>query len=169
MIPLFTACLLTLQSPAEVEGIEPFRVRSELLSDFAGEEVHLEAGVVVPPDLEPGVPICFSIHGLGGSYRNAWTQGARVREWMTEGDYPPMLYVYVDANGPFGHTVFADSACNGPWARAFVEELVPAIEEFFEAGGSPEARFLTGHSSGGWASLWLQVQAPPRTRSTSGT
>ncbi len=58
--------LAPVQLPSSVEHIEPFRVKSELLSEFWGHEVFLEAGVVVPPDLEPGDPVCYQIHGLGG-------------------------------------------------------------------------------------------------------
>jgi pimeloyl-ACP methyl ester carboxylesterase len=41
-----------------------------------------------------------------------------------------------------------------------VKELVPAIEAKFRAIGTPAARFVTGHSSGGWSSLWLQATYP---------
>ena len=148
------------QTPDDVEHVELFRVKSELLSEFWGRAMFLEAGVVVPPDIEPGDPICFSIHGFGGSHRGAWTQGAQLLHWMSIAGYPRMLYVYPNANSAFGHTCFADSVNNGPYARAFVEELVPAVESFFGAGGRPGSRFLTGHSSGGWAALWLQVTYP---------
>lgn len=162
LITLFGALpLLTpVQTMDPVEHIEHFRMKSELLTEFWGREVFLEAGVVVPPDLVPGDPVCFLIHGLGGSHRGAWTQGAQLLQWMSSADYPRMLYVYPNANSVFGHTCFADSVNNGPYARAFVEEFVPAVEAFFGAGGEPRARFLTGHSSGGWAALWLQVTYP---------
>ena len=159
-LPLLAPVQAPVQTPSPVEHIEHFRIQSELLTEFWGREVFLEAGVVVPPDLEPGDPVCFLIHGLGGSHRGAWTQGAQLLRWMSSVDYPRMLYVYPNANSEFGHTCLADSANNGPWARAFVEELVPAVESFFGAGGEPGARFLTGHSSGGWAALWLQVTYP---------
>ena len=162
MIPHAALAALAALAPVQdpVEGIESFRVKSELLSDFMERETFLEAGVVIPPEFEPGDPVCFNIHGFGGSHRGAWTQGAQLRRWMQSADYPRMLYVYPNANGSFGHTGFADSVNNGPWARAFVEELLPAVESFFGAGGSPDARFLTGHSSGGWAALWLQITHP---------
>jgi S-formylglutathione hydrolase FrmB len=59
-----------------------------------------------------------------------------------------------------GHHVFADSGNNGPCGKALVEELIPAIEARFRGIGKPGARFVTGHSSGGWSSLWLQVAYP---------
>jgi pimeloyl-ACP methyl ester carboxylesterase len=162
MSPHVALAALALLAPPQdaAPNIESFRMKSELLSEFHEREVFLEAGVVIPPELEPGDPVCFNIHGFGGSHRGAWTQGKQLRQWMETAGYPRMLYVYPNANGSFGHTGFADSENNGPWARAFVEELLPAIEAFFGAGGSPAGRFLTGHSSGGWAALWLQVTYP---------
>jgi pimeloyl-ACP methyl ester carboxylesterase len=70
------------------------------------------------------------------------------------------LYVVLDPDCRTGHHVFADSVNNGPCGRALVEELIPHIEKTYRAVGKPEGRFVTGHSSGGWSSLWLQVTYP---------
>src|SRR6185295_2710367 len=56
--------------------------------------------------------------------------------------------------------VFADSENNGPVGQALITELIPHIEKTYRALGVPGARFLNGHSSGGWSSLWLQVTYP---------
>ena len=66
----------------------------------------------------------------------------------------------LDPSCRLGHHVFADSANNGPVGRALVEELIPVIEEEYRGLGTADARFVTGHSSGGWSSLWLQVAYP---------
>ena len=66
----------------------------------------------------------------------------------------------LDPGCRLGHHVFADSANNGPVGRALVEELIPVIEEEYRGLGTADARFVTGHSSGGWSSLWLQVAYP---------
>jgi len=71
-----------------------------------------------------------------------------------------MIYVYLSARCPLGHHVFADSVNNGPVGTALVEELIPALEAEYGACGEPRGRFLTGHSSGGWSSLWVQIQHP---------
>jgi S-formylglutathione hydrolase FrmB len=71
-----------------------------------------------------------------------------------------MLYVVLDPSCRWGHHVFADSANNGPCGQALISELIPHIEKQYRAIGEPAARFLTGHSSGGWSSLWLQVAYP---------
>jgi S-formylglutathione hydrolase FrmB len=71
-----------------------------------------------------------------------------------------MIWVVLDPNCRLGHHVFADSANNGPVGQALTQELIPYIEKNFRAVGKPSGRFVTGHSSGGWSSLWLQVTYP---------
>src|SRR5690606_23745056 len=39
-------------------------------------------------------------------------------------------------------------------------ELIPTVDQKYRTIAQATARFLTGHSSGGWASLWLQVNYP---------
>jgi S-formylglutathione hydrolase FrmB len=70
------------------------------------------------------------------------------------------LRVYLDPSCPLGHHVFADSANNGPVGEALIKELIPALDKEYRSIAEPTARFLTGHSSGGWSSLWLQVTYP---------
>ena len=41
-----------------------------------------------------------------------------------------------------------------------IEELIPYIETKYRGIGTGQARFVTGHSSGGWSSLWLQITYP---------
>jgi len=71
-----------------------------------------------------------------------------------------MLRVVLDPQVPLGHSVFANSANNGPVGDALVRELIPEIEKRFRAIPHAYGRFVTGHSSGGWASLWLQGTYP---------
>jgi S-formylglutathione hydrolase FrmB len=78
----------------------------------------------------------------------------------TDVDGTEFLYVVLDPRCTWGHHVFADSANNGPWGQALCEELIPYIERTFRGIGTPGTRFVTGHSSGGWSSLWLQVRYP---------
>jgi S-formylglutathione hydrolase FrmB len=65
--------------------------------------------------------------------------------------------VILDGNCALGHSVYANSDNNGPWSDALITEFIPVLEKKFRANG---ARLLMGHSSGGWAALWLQTQYP---------
>lgn len=161
-LPLLVATALPAQREATANAhVVPFERRSELLSAFWGRDVLMQAVVVTPPDRAEGeaLPVCYSIHGFGGSHRGGLRRGPALVEQMRAG-YPRMVYVFLNAACPLGHHEFADSVNNGPWGRALVTELVPALEAEFAAGGAPHARLLTGHSSGGWSSLWLQITHP---------
>jgi S-formylglutathione hydrolase FrmB len=79
---------------------------------------------------------------------------------MERGERPEMIYVLLDQSCPFGTHEFANSANNGPWGDALVKELIPALERKYRMDGTPSGRLLQGHSSGGWAALWLQVTYP---------
>ncbi|MHC4990593.1 MAG: alpha/beta hydrolase-fold protein, partial [Planctomycetota bacterium] len=65
-----------------------------------------------------------------------------------------------DPDSPLGHHGFVDSPNHGPRGTALVEELIPHLESRFRLVARPEARVVTGHSSGGWTSLWLQLRWP---------
>ncbi len=73
---------------------------------------------------------------------------------------PEMIYVALNAHTSLGHHVFADSANNGPWGTALVEEFIPHLERQFRMDAKPSGRFLNGHSSGGWSTLWVMVTHP---------
>lgn len=152
--------------PPGVEGVTYVAVRSELLSAFRGEEVVLHAGVVAPlgHDAEASYPALYIISGFGGNHLMAGGIGRRQR---TLGPGTPehtlassVFRIVIDADGPHGHTLLADSANNGPVGRAVVEELIPALEARFNLIARPEARLVNGHSSGGWTTLWLATEYP---------
>ena len=44
--------------------------------------------------------------------------------------------------------------------ESLIKELIPAFDEQFRSIANPTSRFLTGHSSGGWSSLWLMTTYP---------
>lgn len=169
--PAAALLLAALALPVHLRAQQPFvesatcklfEQRSPLLSAFQGRDITIRAGVVVPADLreDERLPVVFNIHGFGGSHRSAMRQAPNLVEGMQKGTTPRMLYVFLDASCPLGHHEFADSVNNGPWGTALVTEFVPALEQRFHAFGAPAGRFLTGHSSGGWSSLWLMVSWP---------
>ena len=65
-----------------------------------------------------------------------------------------MIWVFLDHSSiGTGTTEFADSVNNGPWGHALTTELIPTLEKQYRMDAKPQGRFLTGHSSGGWATL----------------
>jgi hypothetical protein len=53
-----------------------------------------------------------------------------------------------------------NSANNGPYGDAIMQELIPYLEKQFRVIAAPYARVLTGGSTGGWEALALQVYHP---------
>lgn len=149
------------------EGVQVVELTSPLLSAFHGRPVVLKAAVIAPPESEavatPGGPryrAVYHIPGWGGSHRNAFVSGRRQVEAMRAGGERGAVHVFLEPAFIHGHPAFANSANNGPWADAFIRELIPHLEQRYGLLSESRARFLTGHSSGGWATLWLQVNHP---------
>lgn len=144
-------------------GVEWFSVRSELLSAFRGTEVILRAGVVLPKnyDATKTYAAVYEVPGFGGNDEGARGAARRRGRGGKDDDLAESAFwIVLDPEGPNGHTLFADSANNGPCGKALVEELIPALEKKFPLIAKPEARMLRGHSSGGWSTLWLATEYP---------
>ncbi len=71
-----------------------------------------------------------------------------------------MIWVFLDESSATGTHEFADSVNNGPWGQALTTELIPYLESHYRMDADVQGRFLNGHSSGGWATLWLQTRYP---------
>lgn len=135
--------------------------RSELLSAFHKREVVERVTVVLPEgyDEEPQrrYPMIYSIPGFGGSHRD----GARIgKPPAADESGVKFIRVYLSGRCEWGHHVFADSTTNGPRGESLIKEMIPHLDKTFRTIAEPTARFVTGHSSGGWSSLWLQVTYP---------
>jgi hypothetical protein len=145
----------------ETEHVRLVDIESPLLSKFHGQSIRHRAAVILPSsyarDVNRRYPVIYEIPGFGGSVGGAQRIAVDSRTSVSGVD---MLYVVLDPNCYWGHHVFADSANNGPHGQALIDELIPYIEKTFRAESVPGARFVTGHSSGGWSSLWLQVRYP---------
>jgi S-formylglutathione hydrolase FrmB len=145
----------------ETERVRLVDIESKLLTAFHGRSTHLRAGVVLPRSfaVEPGrrYPVVYEIPGFSGRHTSAHAAAQRD---ATNVAGVEMIHVVLDPDCRFGHHVFADSANNGPYGRALIEELIPHLEAKYRGLGTGQARFVTGHSSGGWSSLWLQATYP---------
>ena len=140
--------------------------RSELLSKHFGRPFSLRAGVVLPfgyDDLSfprRMWPAIYTIGGFGATHLAAAAAAPALRTPAARGALPQAVWIFLDTETSWGHHGFCDSEANGPVGRALVEELVPFLEERFRLVAKPEARVVTGHSSGGWTSLHLALAYP---------
>jgi len=150
-----------------MQGVEVVDVVSESLSAFRDRETHLRAGVVLPENYDPGrtYSAVYVIPGFGGDERMAFSE-ANVRFAASKRDVPHKalwanaFFIVLNPESGNGHTLFADSANNGPVATALIQELIPALEARYPLIKEPSARLVTGHSSGGWSALWLSLNYP---------
>jgi len=145
----------------ETEQVKYIELESHRLTKFHGKAMKMRAGVILPPsfagDSKRKYPVVYEIMGFGGDHNFAPIIAQR-KPWDLNGT--EAIWVVLDANCRLGHHVFADSANNGPVGTALVEEFIPHIEKTFRGVGKGSQRLVTGHSSGGWSSLWLQVAYP---------
>ena len=160
--PTLTCDTIIARSPMlESRECRLLEVRSKLLSEFYGRDVNVKGMVLLPARyserMNKRFPVLFSIPGFGGAAADAFRRGP-VQEANTLG--VEFIRVTLDPSCPLGHHVFADSANNGPWGTALVTEFLPTLAAEFRTIDEPRGRLLTGHSSGGWSSLWLQVIWP---------
>jgi len=148
-------------APGAIEEVE---MMSPALTKFWGRPVTVRSWVVLPPGYaqhpEEKYPTVYWTHGFGGAQESDLMSAVEVRNRMVRGAMPPMIWVFLDESCPQGTHEFADSVNNGPWGTALTSEFIPMIETKYRMDARPAGRFLNGHSSGGWATLQLQVNYP---------
>ncbi|HEY5289971.1 MAG TPA: alpha/beta hydrolase-fold protein [Caulobacteraceae bacterium] len=142
----------------------PIDFISSALSRFWGRPIHMRGWLVTPPGYgaHPGerYPTVYFTHGFGGSLRHLVDTAVYVHDAMADGSAPPMIWVLLDESSASGTHEFANSVNNGPWGEALTTELIPYLEHVWRMDARTKGRFLNGHSSGGWATLWLQTRYP---------
>lgn len=137
---------------------------SPSLSSFWGRPIHMRGWVLTPPDYAgksaTPYPAVYFTHGFGGSFDGLVGNMISVYGAMSKGEMPPMVWIFLDESSATGTHEFADSVNNGPWGLALTRELMPQLESQYRLEARANGRFLLGHSSGGWATLWLQTRYP---------
>ena len=135
--------------------------KSELLSKFHRRKVVDRCAVVLPANYYDNprkrYPTLYVVPGFGGSHHPSRRYARGAKADAGEVDF---IRVYLSGRCKWGHHVYADSATNGPRGQSLIEELIPAVDKKYRTIPAATARFVTGHSSGGWSSLWLQVSYP---------
>jgi S-formylglutathione hydrolase FrmB len=160
--PLLVDQLVPGQVFEETASIRLVSHRSVLLSEFHRQPVLMRASVLLPASYatqkERRYPVVYVIPGFTGTHHAFLaTKDPPGSENPTGVEF---IRVILNPDCPLGHHVFADSANNGPWGQALIEELIPELDRRFRTIPQATARLLNGHSSGGWSSLWLQVSYP---------
>jgi len=158
-------------SPAERAGLAvakaqltDFVFSSPMLSAYWGRSVDLQAWVLLPTGYSARGPRTWPVVYFCGPGSSSYIQNLEVASLVAQMNrdpgVPQMIWVFLNYSTLTGTTEFADSVNNGPWEGALLRELIPALERRFRMDARPSGRFLTGHSSGGWASIWLEIRHP---------
>jgi hypothetical protein len=153
------------QNPEVNAATKPIDLVSPSLTSFWGRDIHMRGWVLLPPGYasHPGdhYPTVYFTHGFGGTLSGLRARYAPILyDRMKHSKMPEMIWVLLDESSPTGTHEFADGVNNGPWATALTTELIPSLESTYRMDARTSGRFLQGHSSGGWATLWLQTRYP---------
>lgn len=148
---------------ARDDQVLEIQMHSAALGAFWHQDVQIAAAVLLPDDYyrqpQRRFPTIYVFHAFEGTHT---LNPERMANWQhaQRAAKTQFIVVFLDANLNGGYHAFADSPNYGPWGTALVSEFIPMTEAHFRTIPNARARFLTGHSSGGWASLWLQITHP---------
>ncbi|MBV8207144.1 MAG: hypothetical protein JO041_10150 [Acidobacteria bacterium] len=166
-------------APPDTAWLKHIKIQSKLLSEFWGHPVFIHATVLLPKayDEHPNaryplvfplghnVPFSFSPDPQSGGRSDRAATGLEsgyefFQAWNSEG-FPRVIAVTLEQATPyFPDSYSVNSANNGPYGDAIVQEVIPYLEQHFRAIGKPYARILEGASTSGWQTLALQLQHP---------
>src|SRR5208282_2617309 len=171
--------------PADTPWVKHVKIQSQLLTKFWGHPIFIGASVLLPKgyDEHPGVsypviyqedhftlapPFGFNTENqpVNPQMRarladlNRETGYEFYQAWNGD-DFPRMIAVRFQHPTPYFDDSYAvNSANNGPYGDALIQEMIPYLEAHFRMIPKPYARVLTGGSTGGWESLGVQVFYP---------
>ncbi len=170
--------------PTDTKWVKRIRIKSPSLTKWWGHDTYLGATVLLPKgfDEEPtrrypavyiqghfGLGAPFGFSDQPGSEtpeqrdarlrRSAREPGFLFGQSWQQDDMPRYVAITWQHPTPWYDDSYAvNSANSGPYQDALLNELVPELEKQFRLLPEPNARFLTGGSTGGWECLALQIQ-----------
>lgn len=167
---------------ADTEWIKHVRIQSQKLTRFWGRPIYIHAHVLLPKGYDqhpdryyPSIyalghgraPFSFSTtpspsRPLGHINPVSGTESGYdfYQSWISD-SFPRVIAITLEQQTPyFPDSYSVNSANNGPYGDAIVDEVIPFLEERFRIIRKPYARQLEGASTSGWQSLALQLRNP---------
>ena len=145
--------------PAETDDVKRLKIQSTILSKWWGQPIYLGAVVMLPKDYDKHPDVKYPIIYDEGHF-SLGAPRLPAAYWNADGT-PRVIIATLQHPSPYYDDSYGvNSANNGPYGDAIMQELIPAIETRFRVIGQPWARLLTGGSTGGWISLAKQVMYP---------
>jgi hypothetical protein len=166
--------------PGDTQYVKHIKIQSKLLTQFWGQPIYLGATVLLPEGYETHpnahypvlyeqghfnlrAPLGFATEQSPADLpvREGRISGPDLYKRWTAAGFPRMIAVtFQHPTVYFDDSYAVNSANNGPYGDAIMNELIPYVEEHFRIIRQPYARVLSGGSTGGWESLALQVYHP---------
>jgi len=151
--------------PADTAMVKRIKIQSQILTKWWGQPIYLGATVLLPKDYDKHPEVKYPVNYIQGHFSlrapgGFGTGGDFDKLWLAD-DTPRFIYVTLQHPSPYYDDSYGVNSANmGPYGDAITQELIPFIEETFRGIGQPWARMLTGCSTGGWASLGMQMFYP---------
>jgi hypothetical protein len=170
------------ERPKDTEWIKQVSFQSPTLTKFWGRPIFIHASVLLPkgyaehPSVSyPSVytlghgetPLSFSTtpprNGAPNTVNPATgTESgyATYQKWNSD-NYPRVICITLQQQTPyFPDSYSVNSANNGPYGDAIVQEMIPFLETRFRIIKKPYGRQLEGASTSGWQTLAMQLRHP---------
>jgi hypothetical protein len=172
--------------PPDTKWVRHVKIQSRLLSAWWGRPIYLGATVLLPQGYDADTTRRYPTVYEQGHFNlrppfgfatdstpeTAEQRAARLKRsarepgfefykaWSAPG-FPRLIAVTFQHPTPYFDDSYAvNSANNGPYGDALLQELIPFLEAHFRMIPAPWARVLTGGSTGGWEALALQAYHP---------
>ncbi len=146
--------------PADSGNVRRIKIQSSILSKWWGAPIYLGAVVLLPKGYDEHPDVKYPIVYSEGHFSLRAPGIGSTPYWNADGT-PRMILVTLQHPSPYYDDSYGlNSANNGPYGDALIQELIPEVEKKFRAIAQPWARLLTGGSTGGWISLAKQVMYP---------
>jgi len=167
--------------PADTEWVKRVRIQSKMLTEFWGHPIYIHATILLPRDygqhpnayyptiytMIHSVPFSFNTNPASAEGRPAVHPETRLepgyhfyQSWIAD-KFPRVIAVAFEQQTPYFPDSYAvNSANNGPYGDALIQEVIPQLEQQFRMIRKPYARIVEGASTGGWQTLALQLKYP---------
>jgi hypothetical protein len=146
--------------PADSGNVRRIKLQSSILTKWWGHPIYLGATILLPKDYDKHPDARYPIVYDEGHFSLRAPRASTMAYWQAAGT-PRMIVVTLQHPSPYYDDSYGvNSANNGPFGDAIMQELIPAVESSVRVIGQPWARLLTGGSTGGWISLAKQIMYP---------
>jgi hypothetical protein len=154
-----------IEPPADTKLVKRIKFESRILTKWWGHPIYLGATVLLPKDYDEHPDVRYPVlyeqghfslkspenFGAGTPFDTVWQAPTT----------PRLIYVTLQHPSPYYDDSYGvNSANNGPYGDAIMQELIPAVEEKFRIIREPWARSLAGGSTGGWIAAALMIFYP---------